>query len=557
MTSALINAGVKAVVMSPGSRSTPLAYAFVSTKELKVYTQIDERSAGYFAVGLAKASGEPTVLLCTSGTAASNYFPAITEAHYARLPLVVITADRPHELREVGAPQAIDQIRMYGNQVKFSVDFPLAEDNRNIDDYIDRHVQRGISVGLTAPVGPIHMNVPFREPLLIDLELEAPATTFGQHFMMKSALDEETTKQLTALLENSATGFIVVGELPVHFKRETFWKFAKALNWPVLCDPLSNLRSQVPKDCASLCIDQYDALLKSDSFGNQVVPETVIRFGAQPVSKPLTLYLKKVRPTTFIVVDESPAFRDSLGIVTHHIQSSAEAVLQTIVNKPITAQTEKWIAANELASNVIEENAQMAGDEGSYTHMLFQHLPEGTDLISGSSMPIRDVDTFFGKTEKDVEIFANRGTNGIDGVVSTALGIQAARQRSAWLLIGDLSFLHDVNGLIATRFHETDLNIIIMNNDGGGIFSYLPQAESGTHFEELFGTPTGLTFEHIALMYNAQYQAVNTLEDFKLELEKQKEKPVRIIEVFTDRQTNVQAHRALWNKITTGLESIE
>ena len=557
MTSALINAGVKAVVMSPGSRSTPLAYAFVSTKELKVYTQIDERSAGYFAVGLAKASGEPTVLLCTSGTAASNYFPAITEAHYARLPLVVITADRPHELREVGAPQAIDQIRMYGNQVKFSVDFPLAEDNRNIDDYIDRHVQRGISVGLTAPVGPIHMNVPFREPLLIDLEMEAPPTTFEQHFMMKSALDEATTKQVKALLENSETGFIVVGELPVHFKRETFWKFAKALNWPVLCDPLSNLRSQVPKDCASLCIDQYDALLKSDSFGNQVVPETVIRFGAQPVSKALTLYLKKVRPTTFIAVDESAAFRDSIGVVTHHIQSSAEAVLQIIVNKPITAQTEKWIAANEIASNIIEENAQIAGDEGSYAHMLFQHLPKGTDLISGSSMPIRDVDTFFGKTEKDIDVFANRGTNGIDGVVSTALGIQAARQRSAWLLIGDLSFLHDVNGLIATRFHETDLTIVIMNNDGGGIFSYLPQAESGTHFEELFGTPTGLTFEHIALMYNAQYQAVNTLEEFKLELEKRKEKPVRIIEVFTDRPTNVQAHRALWNKITTGLEAIE
>lgn len=555
MTSALINAGVKAVVISPGSRSTPLAYAFVSTKELQVYTQVDERSAGYFALGLAKASGEPTVLLCTSGTAASNYFPAITEAHYARLPLVVITADRPHELREVGAPQAIDQIRMYGNHVKFSVDFPLAEDSREIDDYIERHVQRGVSVGLTAPIGPIHLNVPFREPLLIDLEMEAPPTTFKKHFMMTSALDEATTKQVSEMLENSATGFIVVGELPVNFKRETFCKFAKALNWPVLCDPLSNLRSQVPEDCTTLCIDQYDALLKSDSFGNKVIPETVIRFGTQPVSKPLSLYLKKVRPKTFIAVDESAEFRDSLGIVTHHIQSSAEAVLQVIVNKPLTAQTEKWMAANEIASNVIKENAQIAGDEGSYAHMLFQHLPEGTDLIAGSSMPIRDVDTFFGRTEKDVEIFANRGTNGIDGVVSTALGIQAARQRSAWLLIGDLSFLHDVNGLIATRFHETDLTIVIMNNDGGGIFSYLPQAESGSHFEELFGTPTGLTFENIALMYDAQYQAVNTLAEFELELEKKKEKAVRIIEVFTDRQTNVQAHRALWNEITARLES--
>lgn len=555
MTSALLTTGVKAVVISPGSRSTPLAYAFASTKDLQVYTQIDERSAGYFALGLAKSSGEPTVLLCTSGTAASNYYPAITEAHYARLPLIVITADRPHELREVGAPQAIDQIRMYGNHVKFSVDFPLAEDNSDVDDYIERHVQRGVSVGLTAPIGPIHLNVPFREPLLIDFEMEAPSSTFIEHFMMTSALDETVTQQVKKILADSATGFIVAGELPTDFNREAFWAFVRALNWPVLCDPLSNLRSQVPADCMALCIDQYDALLKSDSFGNQVVPETVIRFGAQPISKPLSLYLKKVRPTTFIAVDESAEFRDSLGVVTHHIQSSAEAVLQVLVNKSLTVQTEKWIAANELAANVIEQNAQLAGDEGSYAHMLFKHLPEGTDLISGSSMPIRDVDTFFGKTEKEIQLFANRGTNGIDGVVSTALGIQAARQRPAWLLIGDLSFLHDVNGLIATRFHETDLTIVLMNNDGGGIFSYLPQAKAETHFEELFGTPTGLTFNHIAAMYDAQYKAVNTLAEFELELAQQKEKAVRIIEVFTDREKNVKAHRALWDEILIRLEA--
>lgn len=554
ITTALLQAGVKAVVISPGSRSTPLAYAFASTKELTVYTQIDERSAGYFALGLAKASGTPTVLLCTSGTAASNYYPAITEAHYARIPLVVITADRPHELREVGAPQAIDQIRMYGNHVKFSVDFPLAEENREVDDYIERHVQRGISVGLTAPIGPIHLNIPFREPLLIDFEMEVPMNTFRQHFMMTSALDENVTNQVTAMLENSATGFIVAGELPIHFDRQAFWAFAKALNWPVLCDPLSNLRTQVPVDCQALCIDQYDALLKSDSFGEKVIPETVIRFGAQPVSKSLSLYLQKIRPSTFIAVDESAEFRDSLGVVTHHIQSSMEAVLRIIVNKPLTPEAKAWIAANELASNVIAENAQLAGDEGAFSYTLLKYLPDGVDLISGSSMPIRDVDTFFGKTEKEVTIFCNRGTNGIDGVVSTALGIQAERGRPAWLLIGDLSFLHDVNGLIATRFHETDLTIVIMNNDGGGIFSYLPQSTTETHFEALFGTPTGLTFGEIAKMYDAQYAAIHTLAEFEIELEMPKEKPLRIIEVFTDRQVNVQAHRTLWEKITTGLE---
>lgn len=555
MTQALLTAGIEAVVISPGSRSTPLAYAFASSKELKVYRQIDERSAGYFALGLAKASGKPTVLLCTSGTAASNYFPAITEAHYARIPLVVITADRPHELREVGAPQAIDQIRMYGNQVKFSVDFPLAEDNTGVDDYIERHVQRGVSVAETAPRGPIHFNLPFREPLLIDFELEMPQPTFKQRMVATPMLDEAIIQQVTQILADSTTGLIIAGELPLDLNQDNFWTFARALNWPVLCDPLSNLRTRVPADCLHLCIDQYDALLKSEQFVNQVVPETVIRFGTQPVSKPLSLYLQKIRPSTYIAVDEAPEFRDSLGVVTHHIQASAEAVLQIIVSKEQTEQTARWSHANDLATEVIAEHAQTAGDEGSYAHMLFDALGDGEDLISGSSMPIRDVDTFFGKTEKEVTLFANRGTNGIDGVVSTALGIQAARQRPAWLLIGDLSFLHDVNGLIATRFHDTDLTIVIMNNDGGGIFSYLPQSKSERYFEDLFGTPTGLTFDHIAKMYGAQYKAVHTLEAFESELGVAKEQPLRIIEVFTNRVKNVEAHRALWDEIKKRLET--
>jgi 2-succinyl-5-enolpyruvyl-6-hydroxy-3-cyclohexene-1-carboxylate synthase len=557
MTGALVNAGVKAAVISPGSRSTPLAYAFASTPELETYVQIDERSAAYFALGLAKASGEPVVLLCTSGTAASNYYPAITEAHYARIPLIVITADRPHELREVGAPQAIDQIRMYGNHVKYSFDLPIAEDNRDVDEFIDRQLRRALSVATTAPIGPIHLNVPFREPLLIDFDMEVPSTTFNKRFTISDSLADSTAQQLSALLAESERGFIIAGEMPIGTDKEMFWRFAASLNWPVLCDPLSNLRSEVPAHCAMLCIDSYDAILKSKSFTEIAIPDTVIRFGAQSISKPLSLYLKKVRPTNVIAVDESPEFRDPLGIVTHHIQSSPEAVLRLIVNKQETQYTQIWIEANDIATSITKRYADVAVDEGAYAQILFRFLPNRTDLISGSSMPIRDVDTFFEKTDKDVTIFANRGTNGIDGVVSTAFGVQAARQRPTWLLIGDLSFLHDVNGLIVSRFHKTDLTIVIMNNDGGGIFSYLPQAEAGNHFEELFGTPTGLTFGHIAAMYDAQYASVETTEEFKNELKKSKDKPVRIIEVFTDRQANVKSHRALWAEIMEGLNRDE
>jgi 2-succinyl-5-enolpyruvyl-6-hydroxy-3-cyclohexene-1-carboxylate synthase len=545
---------VKSVVISPGSRSTPLAYAFASTKSLNVYIQVDERSAGFFALGLAKATGEPVVLLCTSGTAASNYFPAVTEAHYARIPLIVITADRPHELREVGAPQAIDQIQLYGNHVKYSVDFPLAEENADVDDYIERHVQRAASVALSAPYGPIHLNVPFREPLLIDFEMDTPAATFIQRMKGIDLLDASTAQFVKEILNKTEKGLLVVGELPIG-NTEVFWKFAKALNWPVLCDPLSNLRTKVPANCMDLCIDRYDALLKSEFFKEKAIPDTVIRLGAQPVSKPLSLFLKKARPKTVVLIDESPQFRDPLGIVTHHIQSSVEAFLQINVQKEESSYAKTWGRANDEASVVMENSS--GSDEGAYTQMLFSNLPDGSDLFSGSSMPIRDVDTFFSKTEKDITIFANRGTNGIDGVVSTALGIQAARQRPTWLLIGDLSFLHDVNGLIVSRFHETDLTIVIMNNDGGGIFSYLPQAESGNHFERLFGTPTGLRFEHIAAMYDAQYSSIESIEEFEQELSQEKKKNIRIIEVFTNRKENVIAHRTLWNEITNRIDSIE
>ncbi|MEK3937559.1 2-succinyl-5-enolpyruvyl-6-hydroxy-3-cyclohexene-1-carboxylic-acid synthase [Sporosarcina sp. FSL W7-1349] len=557
ITGALLQAGVRSAVISPGSRSTPLAYAFASTPDLQTHIQVDERSAAYYALGMAKASGQPVALLCTSGTAASNYHPAITEAYYARIPLVVITADRPHELREVGAPQAIDQIRMYGGHVKYSVDFPMAEESAVMDDFIDRHIRRALSVAQTVPQGPVHLNMPFREPLLIDFDLPASPTTFQGRIRSNDCLDENAKREIVDVLTKSNNGMVVVGELSATLDKTAFWRFAQQLGWPVLCDPLSQLRSEVPASCSSLCIDHYDAILKSESFQEKAVPQTVIRFGSHPVSKPLALYLSGVRPSTVLVVDESPEFRDPFGVATHHIQASPEAVWQLEVSGSNSSYAKLWAQANEIASDITSNYAGSIGDEGIYAKMLFDHLPDGSDLFSGSSMPIRDVDTFFRKTDRDIAVFANRGTNGIDGVISSAFGVQETRKRPTWLLIGDLSFLHDVNGLIITRFQETDLTIVIMNNDGGGIFSYLSQSQVSQHFEQLFGTPTGLTFNHIAAMYDAQYSDVRTPEQFAEVLAEPKTKPVRIIEVFTDRPSNVKAHRELWSKIVEGIDSIE
>lgn len=555
MTESLVKAGVQAAVISPGSRSTPLAYAFAASDDIQTYMQVDERSAAYFAVGMAKASGKPVVLLCTSGTAASNYHPAITEAFYARLPLIVMTADRPHELRGVGAPQAIDQLNMYGKHVKFSVDLPLAEENAELDRYLDRHIQRAVSVSLTKPAGPIHLNIPLREPLLIDFDQQTADSSFVESISGQSHLSDEALKIFSEMLSETENGLIIAGELPVGFDKRKFWNFAKSLQWPVLADPLSNLRSEVPEDCRELCIVHYDALLKSDRFKDQAVAQTVIRFGPQPVSKPLSVFLKSNQPKVFIAVDEAPEFRDSLGVVTHHLQVSPESVFSIPVERQKTSHTRLWSVADKIAEGVAKDYTGMPGDEGIIVKTLLDFLPAGSDLVSGSSMPIRDMDTFFSQTDKKLTLFSNRGANGIDGVVSTAFGIQAARKKSTYLLIGDLSFLHDVNGLIVSRFHETDLTIVILNNDGGGIFSYLPQSTVPNHFEELFGTPTGLSFEHIAAMYDAQYSALHSVEEFQAELMKDKTKNVRILEVFTSRPVNVQSHRAYWAEVIKRIET--
>ncbi|QFF99782.1 2-succinyl-5-enolpyruvyl-6-hydroxy-3-cyclohexene-1-carboxylic-acid synthase [Psychrobacillus glaciei] len=547
-------AGVEDVVICPGSRSTPLAYAFAKSEGFHFYRQIDERSAAFFALGIAKAKKLPVVLLCTSGTAAANFFPAIVEAYYARVPLLVITADRPHELREVGAPQAIDQVHLFGKHVKWSVDFPIPEDNDESLPFIERHIHRAITTAKALPMGPVHINVPFREPLLINMEQQHPVVQVSQTEMGQLVPSVEFIGWYKDLLQTNEKGLIIVGDsLPT---TAGFWEFAREVQWPILADPLSNLRCSVPEDCLPLCIDQYDAILKENAFKDFVVPDVVVRFGAQPVSKPLTQFLKACKPTVFIAVDESPIFRDSLHIVTHHIQVGATSLWIPIEEKQSSSYLENWTKANDIATKHVQAYMEVEEDEGALAATLFETLSNGVDLFASSSMPIRDVDTFYNKTTKDIQIYANRGTNGIDGVVSTALGVQAATKRPGYLLIGDLAFLHDVNGLIVSRFQQTDLTIVIMNNDGGGIFSYLPQSSETTYFEHLFGTPTGLEFSHIAAMYDAQYDTVHSKEQFVRVLNQQKMKDVRIIEVFTNRQVNTETHRKLWTAISEELDLI-
>lgn len=556
IVASIIQNGVEDVVISPGSRSTPLAYAFASTKDIKVYRQVDERSAAFVALGIAKAKQKPVALLCTSGTAAANYFPAIIEAKYSRVPLIVITADRPHELREVGAPQAINQIRLYGENVKWSAEFPIPDDAKQTLPFIERHVARGVNIAKSYPLGPVHFNIPFREPLLIDFNEQLPPATFKSSFIGTITPNDESIKVFEELISQTNKGFIIVGELALGTDLRHIWDFVRKVKWPVLVESLSNMRSNIPEDCKQYVITTYDALLKDEGFRQKVAADTVIRFGAQPVSKFLTMCLTETMPTNYIVVDEDAMFRDSSSVTTHFIHAS---IGQWLANLQYESNSDIeyfniWRASEETAAKYILDYAQTESDEGAMVRTLLEQLPNGSDLFVSSSMPIRDIDTFLLPTNDDIQIFANRGANGIDGVMSTAVGFSFGRSdRELYLLIGDLAFLHDVNALIATRYQPCNITVIVLNNDGGGIFSYLSQSTVKEYYEDLFGTPTALKFEDIAKMYDMEYIQIKELSEMNSVLSNEKQKPLRLIEVFTDRQENVAAHRRLWQQIHAGL----
>ncbi|AYC29924.1 2-succinyl-5-enolpyruvyl-6-hydroxy-3-cyclohexene-1-carboxylic-acid synthase [Paenisporosarcina cavernae] len=548
----LIAQGVEHVVISPGSRSTPLAYAFKHVKTIKTYLHIDERSAGFMALGMAKSLQKPVALLCTSGTAAANYFPAIVEAKNARIPLIVITADRPHELREVGAAQAIDQVNLYGNQVKWSVDFPLPDAQASTNQFLTQHITRMVQTAVTAPRGPVHMNVPFREPLLINLEEKFAPVSSVQSFPTRNSVLPETLKEVQTIMKDSTRGIVVVGELPMNTNSEELLKALEKIGWPVLADPLSNLR-KFTHECV---IDQYDSLMKSSSFTSRITPDVIIRIGAQPVSKPLALFLSKVKAQAVITIDESAQYRDPFMWTTHHIVAAPEDVLSKLIYTGKHATLPIWIQANQLATSKVMEYASQHEDEGTFAKMVVDLLPEDSILFASSSMPIRDVDTYFLKTSKNIDVLSNRGANGIDGVISTAIGVQLATEKEVTVLIGDLACLHDANALLASKYNNVKLTVVVMNNNGGGIFSYLPQKAEDTHFEDLFGTPANIDFLPFAKLFGADYQKVSDKDALRQSFLKETEFSIRFIEVITNREENLLSHRKLWSQIDEAIQHV-
>lgn len=559
----LVQTGVIDVVVSPGSRSTPLAMMMAEHPKLKVHIQIDERSAGFFALGMAKAIKKPVALLCTSGTAAANYYPAVIEANYSRVPLIVITADRPHELREVGAPQAIDQIHLYGKHVKAFYEMPLPEKEISIIRFVRMTCARAVGTACSNPTGPVHLNIPFREPLIPSLEnedlfkVEERTDRYVQIETGSWTIDQAQFAELAHQLSDHRNGVIICGPMDDdHFKDEIIY-LAEKLSFPILADPLSQLRSG--EHDHSQIVDSYDNFLRNEVTKQYLKPDIILRFGAMPVSKALSIFLKENHTAKHFVVDGGSGWRDPSALASNMIfcdeaifcKSIISLLSESLENKML----EKWKAINEVAKEqmlMVRDLTDM--DEGKLFALLVDILPQNSTLFVGNSMPIRDLDSFFYSNQKSIRVMANRGANGIDGIISSALGA-AVYSEKMYLVLGDLTFYHDLNGLLASKLLDIDLTIIIINNNGGGIFSFLPQANHPKNFELLFGTPLDLDFEHVVKMYNGSFMKTENWDDFLSAFSTtKKESGLKVLEVPTNREKNVVQHRKLWNSVSREIE---
>jgi 2-succinyl-5-enolpyruvyl-6-hydroxy-3-cyclohexene-1-carboxylate synthase len=559
----LARSGVRNAVVCPGSRSTPLAILLDAHPDVRVWMHLDERSAAYFALGMAKASRVPVALLATSGTATVNFAPAVVEAFYAKAPLVVLTADRPPELRGVGAPQTIDQQHLYGPQAKWFVEMPLPEATAEAERHWCLVAARAAATAAASPRGPVHVNFPFREPLIPAMR-DLPRSGGSAVARVTRSTERVAPAEIAALaveLRSIDRGIIVCGpcddpELPAAVAA-----LGRALRYPVLADPLSGVRCG--EHDRSLVVSAYDAFLRDGDVAASLRPDAVLRFGAQPTSKSLVQLLRACDGARQVIVDADGGWTEPLSdgasIVRADAASFCDALVSAIASTPRDERSARmWMSYDAAARAAIAEHLG-DGDEISEPAVIADVasiVPSGATVFAGNSMPVRDIDSFVPTGGQATRFLANRGANGIDGVVSSALGASTVAQPLV-LVIGDLSFYHDMNGLLAAKQHGLDATIVLVNNDGGGIFSFLPQAEHQGRFEALFGTPHGLDFAAAAAVYGIEFIRAETRREFRSALTNSMAVTgVQIIEVRTDRAENVGAHREIWRRVAAAVGEV-
>ena len=580
--------GVRHAVFSPGSRSTTMAMLFKEHEGFETYMNIDERSASFMALGIAKAHKEPTVLVCTSGSAVAHYLPAILEAQYSGVPLIVLSADRPHTLLHVGAPQTVDQHKIFGTAVNYYEELAVPQESHYYT-YPRQVARKAYMKAMDTKKGPVHINVPLFEPLVPELSrnhFEAGRSSFKvvkpnyssvfgcdnrnnlTHF--NNAIDiahgNDGTNEINDLLERYDRILILAGPQIDIDEANRIRSFGEALQAPILADPLSNVRRRYNSadnqsnkegiDTNNVVISTYDALLAGQALWRELKPDCVIQFGQIVVSKRVQQMIASWTDVEYIEVNPTMDSINPTGKTTMHVQASID-VFTHLYGKNNSSDTYLNIwqrldqEGKKQLSTAVDEPQCF---EGRTIRELQEHIPEDGQIFVANSMTIRDFDYFWFSGESKAVLYGNRGVNGIDGTISTALGL-ATNGKPTYLVTGDLSLFHDLNGLAVAKTHNLNLTIILHNNDGGGIFEYLPQ--KGTkHFDYLFSTSQGLDYGGAAKLYGCGYTKISSPDELGSVLNKvSSESGVHIIEIPTNREYSRELHKK-YTKVSVDMEAL-
>ena len=563
----LIRSGLKHVCVVPGSRHTPLILAFARHRDnINIYSHLDERSASFFALGLALATDEPVALVCTSGTAGANFYPAIIEAHQSRVPLIVLTADRPHELRQSGANQTIDQVKMFGDFVLWFYDAPLPEENppdvalRNLRTLAARTYAKANGIRK----GVVHINMPFRKPLeptsvnaeftgFEELNEASTKVYIGQQYPIPTFRDNVRPDFFEAF--QSPHGIVVSG---IRAGDETFFEnhdmvtFARMVSYPFFADTLSGTRFGEAD-----AIGGYESFLQDTT--NIIKPNVIVRFGDLPLSKWLNQFIVDSEPEYYIHFSPSGEWCDDSHLVTHLVSTELSVRMMEYLERD-SALSNQYSSLERTTWQIIDHEIETGNYfDGAVVYDVVDLIPDGSTLFAGNSLPVRHLDQFGKPTNKRIFAYANRGASGIDGNISTALGTGAGRpDKPLVAILGDITFYHDMNGLLAVHRCGVPITIVLLNNDGGGIFHRLPIREHDPAFTDYFITAHGLDYSHSAKLYGLDYVRADTRDEFRQAFtESVTNRTSTIIEVRTDAQADLKRRNEIVSAVHARLKELD
>lgn len=550
--------GLTTAIICPGSRSAPLTVAFAQHPEIEAIPILDERSAAFFALGVAKRSHVPAALVCTSGTAGANFYPAVIEASESQVPLLVLTADRPPELRDCHAGQAIDQQKLYGSYPNWQAELALPSQKIGMLRYLRQTIVQAVKRSLFSVPGAVHLNVPFREPLAPTPQPDTLNSQLHQEDFFAgitlnpyphSCTGDSASRPYSSLLstwKQCERGIIIAGVAQPQHRQEycqAITHLSQSLGWAVLAEGLSPVRNYAHLN--PYLISTYDLILGNPQLSQKLAPEMVIQLGALPTSKELRAWLNSTQPQRWII-DPSPENFDPLHGKTTHLHLSVEQLATTI--PPLAKQESvssdylhQWRDAETQLRQALDKTMATTDTlfEGKAAWLLSQTLPPATPLLIANSMPVRDVEFFWKPNNSGIQPFCNRGANGIEGSLSTALGI-AHHHQSSVMLTGDLALLHDTNGFLQRNRFTGHLTIVLINNNGGGIFEMLPISQFEPPFQEYFATPQEMDFAQLCGTYGIEYKRITNWQQLQALLNPLPEKGIRVLEIPTNRREDAK-----------------